>query len=410
MSAVCCYSTLPLSRSKPNSTHRPHHTFYHSKLDDIVRHTPFRVTVHPRAHHPLSAYTVYCSLRARYRLSRHVKQPNSSSSWPRSTQHHHYHYYYHCHHHHQHSTHHITNQPIMALLNPVYGLIVPFLFVVTIPLAIFAGITTTLAFSVLMFRVAVVYIDIAVHMVPQYVTGQRFSPLSRRNTTTVLLTSTTPASNRSQNRPPSPAGSTSGHSTPPLTIATNRVLVPGRHHRRRRTSGASFNSVGSITPIDDNPNGLSVGNKRDSFMMASSIGMDRDFEGVGGWRLRGKHSDYDDAWAQLNSRLELPLDYQRRHHRSPSGGGATTPGGTAEYLIMKSPQSMKSKDTSPDNGSRRGREMKKDGNGKMIPAMSPNSSRQRTPTSTVPPPFTTMDQADGSYFPPVSPQSGRRLF
>lgn len=297
----------------------------------------------------------------------------------------------------------------MAILNPVYGLIVPFLFVVTIPLAIFAGITTTLAFSVLMFRVAVVYIDIVVHMVPQYVTGLRFSPLSRRYPNALMAGPTSLS-----NRPVSPAGSSSGHSTPPLTMATNRVIAPVRHHRRRRTSAASFNSVGSITSIDDNVNGLHGGNKRDSFAMVSSFNMDRDFEGVGGWRLDGKHADYDDAWAQLNSRLELPLDTQRRHHhRSPSGGGATTPGGASEYLMMKSPRALRSMDTSPDNGNRRGRGRKeKDGgNIKVISAMSPNSSRQRTPTNTAPPPLTTIDPADGSYFPLVSsPQSARRVY
>lgn len=296
--------------------------------------------------------------------------------------------------------HHIT----MAILNPVYGLIVPFLFVVTIPLAIFAGITTTLAFSVLMFRVAVVYVDIAVRMVPQYVTGLQYSPLSRRYPNTLIAGSMSPP-----NRPLSPtASSSSGHSTPPLTIATNRIHVPVRHHRRRRTSGASFNSVGSITPIDDNAHGVT---KRDSFAVTSSLNMDRDFEGVGGWRLNGRHADYDDAWAQLNSRLELPLDTQRRHHhRSPSGGGATTPGGAGDYLMMKSPRALRSMDTSPDGPGRRGRERRdKDGGVNVVSTVSPNSSRQRTPTNMAPPPLTTIDSADGSYFPLVSsPQSTRR--
>ncbi|KAF3767835.1 hypothetical protein M406DRAFT_355727 [Cryphonectria parasitica EP155] len=142
--------------------------------------------------------------------------------------------------------------------------------------------------------------------------------------------------------------------------------------------------------------------------MIPSIGMDRDFEGVGGWRLDGKDADDDDAWTQLNSRLELPHDPQRRHHhRSPSGGGATTPGGAGDYLVMKSPRAARSKDGSPENGgARRDRERRQQGNG-----MSPNSSRQRTPTNglaPVPPPLTTMDRADESYFPPLSPKIARR--
>lgn len=287
----------------------------------------------------------------------------------------------------------------MAIINPVYALIVPFLFVFTIPLAIFAGITTTLAFSVLMFRVAVVYVDIAVNMVPQYLTGRRVYPFPRGYASALLSTS-----EASSNMPPSPVGS--GTSSPP----TSRQVV--RHHRRRRTSGASLHSVGSITPVDDHISGSGVGlgggsgSKRNSFMMIPSIGMDRDFEGVGGWRLGGRNpDDDDDAWTHINSRLELPLDYQRKHHqRSPSGGGATTPGGgNGEFLMMKSPTSARSQDRSPEKGGKRGRDRKdKDGGGAKTAGgpvvMSPNSSRVRTPTNTMPPPLTTVAEGDG-YFP-----------
>lgn len=288
----------------------------------------------------------------------------------------------------------------MAIINPVYALIVPFLFVFTIPLAICAGITTTLAFSVLMFRVAVVYVDIAINMVPQYLTGRRVYPFPRGYASALL--STTEASS---NMPPSPVGS--GTSSPP----TSRQAV--RHHRRRRTSGASLHSVGSITPVDDHIGGSSLalggsgGSKRNSFMMIPSIGMDRDFEGVGGWRLGGRNpDDDDDAWTHINSRLELPLDYQRKHHqRSPSGGGATTPGGGngGEFLMMKSPTSARSQDRSPEKSGKRGRDKKdKDGGSAKILGgpivMSPNSSRVRTPTNTMPPPLTTVAEGDG-YFP-----------
>lgn len=273
----------------------------------------------------------------------------------------------------------------MAILNPVYALIVPFLFVVTMPLAIFAGITTTLAFTVLMFRVAVVYVDIAVNMVPQYLTGRRVYPFPRGYTNALLA-----PTEASSNLPPSPIGS--GSSSP----VTSRQVV--RHHRRRRTSGASLHSVGSITPVDDHGNGFNAGSKRNSFMMIPSIGMDRDFEGVGGWRLGGKNPDEDDdAWTHINSRLELPLEFQRKHHqRSPSGGGSTTPGGTGgEYLMMKSPSAARSQERSPEKGGKRGKE-KKDKDG----GMSPNSSRIRTPTNTMPPPLTTVAEGDG-YFPRV---------
>lgn len=301
----------------------------------------------------------------------------------------------------------------MALLNPVYGLIVPFLFVVTIPLAILAGVTTTLAFTVLMFRVAVVYLDIAVNMVPQYVTGRRIYPFPGRYMSSLITTATAnlpppPTSSPLDSRPasgqtsPSPAFTTIATTTATTTTTTTRAA--GRHHRRRRTSGASFASVGSITPIDD---AAGLGSKRNSFLLIPSIGMDRDFEGVGGWRLNGKNAADDDAWTQLNSRLELPLDQQRRHHRrSPSGGGTVTPGAAGgDYLVMKSPRALRSKEGSPESNAagRRGREK-----GKGAAVMSPNSSRQRTPTVGMPPPLTTLD-SDASYFPPMmSPKSTRK--
>ncbi len=54
--------------------------------------------------------------------------------------------------------------------------------------------------------------------------------------------------------------------------------------------------------------------------LSQSVGPTRDFEGVGGWRL-DKSSDDDDAlWTGINSRLELPADHTRRHHRSLTGG------------------------------------------------------------------------------------------
>lgn len=303
----------------------------------------------------------------------------------------------------------------MALLNPAYGLIVPFLFVVTIPLAILAGITTTLAFSILMFRVAVVYIDIALNMVPQYITGHRIYPFPRAYAASVM-----PRHLPASDMPTAiDSRAVSGQTTPSPTT-TRAGANAGRHHRRRRTSTASFASVGSITPIEDTSVGLGgrTNKRADSVMMISSIGMDRDFEGVGGWRLNVKDADDDNAWAQLNSRLELPLDLGRRqHHRTPSGGGGSggggsiTPGGggggAGDYLMMKSPRASRSKDTSPDNaGGKRDRERKTQGI-----VMSPNSSRQRTPPNgllSAVPPLTTRERADGSYFPPLSPKIPRK--
>ncbi|KAH7327953.1 hypothetical protein B0I35DRAFT_472717 [Stachybotrys elegans] len=237
----------------------------------------------------------------------------------------------------------------MALLNPVYAFMVPFLFVVTVPLAVFAGITTTCAFCVLILRVIVVYIDIALSLVPQSLLGRK--PRHLRFVHANGVSSRSP-SNRSDS--PSP-----------------HVNIGRR--RRRRPSSVSAISGGSTTPVGDAGLGL-----------IPSVGPERDFEGLGGWRV----ADGDDTiWTTINSRLELP-DRQgnRNHHRTPSGG-LTTPG-EGSYLMMK--------------GRARSPEART-----IKASMSPNSSRARTPTG--PPRALTGASNSDSYFPYTgSPKASRK--
>lgn len=217
----------------------------------------------------------------------------------------------------------------MALLNPVYAITIPFLFVVTVPLAVFAGITTTLAFSVLMLRVVVVYLDIALSLVPQCLGGRK------------------PRYLESAAAPASPASSSPSPSLP-----------PSRRWRRRRSSSAL--SAGSATPVSDGGLGL-----------MPSIGPERDFEGLGGWRI----GDDDRNWTMINSRLELPdRQHVRNHHRSPSGPTTPADGG---YLVMK--------------GRTRSVETKRS-------SASPNSSRTRTPSG----PYISFSKAHSEgYFPSI---------
>ena len=53
-----------------------------------------------------------------------------------------------------------------------------------------------------------------------------------------------------------------------------------------------------------------------SFGIYSSEGIERDFEGVGGWRVPGSDDD-DVLWTSMNSRLELPaiIDEHNLNHR-----------------------------------------------------------------------------------------------
>ncbi|PFH56169.1 hypothetical protein XA68_16957 [Ophiocordyceps unilateralis] len=244
----------------------------------------------------------------------------------------------------------------MALINPVQTLFVPFLFVAMIPLAVFAGITTTLAFSVLGFRVIAVYLDIALSLMPQCFSSSESPPV-------VTASSSSPSSlganhQQSRHRSLSPATSSSTHSVDnsPTTPTQQHLLhlhlhqaqsVP-RRHRRRPSSLTSVVSAGSITP----GGGMAMG-------LMPSVGPDRDFEGVGGWR--DDRGGNDDTWTTINSRFELPdRVYARNHHRSPSGG-AVTPGDTGVLM-------MKARARSPAPAEAR-----------ITP--SPNSSRARTPSA-----------------------------
>ncbi|KAM0275946.1 hypothetical protein ACHAQH_007247 [Verticillium albo-atrum] len=242
----------------------------------------------------------------------------------------------------------------MALLNPVYAFIVPFLFLFTVPLAIFAGLTTTVAFSVLLFRVVLVYLDLALTLLPSYLNLRRL-PHQRMGHQAVPAAKT-----------PATLSTSSSRSVSPVQTTTSRTLSFTRTpHRRPRSRRPSTSHGGATTP--DTPTTLSL---------LPSTGLDRDFEGIGGWRL-GSSTD-DDRWTMINSRLELP-DHQRHHHRSPSGG--TDVG----FLMMKGPRS-RNRSGSP--------ETVVGGAASKAPPASPNSSRVRTPGA--PAALTALE--DGEYF------------
>lgn len=244
----------------------------------------------------------------------------------------------------------------MGLINPLYALTIPSLVLITIPLAILATITTTLAFSVLFLRALAVYLDLVLSFVPQSLTGPSSSSSSS--------SSPSPAQQQQQQalrartlklaQSPPPA--------PPLVLSSPHSSTRSLHHpRRRRRSSASVVSA----PISERGLGL-----------IPSVGAERDFEGIGGWRRvngqGGPSDDEDDlAWTTVNPPLQLQLP--RHHARSASGpsgglpggggggGGVTTPGDGGTYLMMRSGRTM-----SPETR-----------NSKRT---SPNSSRARTPT------------------------------
>jgi len=188
----------------------------------------------------------------------------------------------------------LTESTTMALLPSLYTLTIPFILLFSVPLALFASLTSVLAFSILIFRVLIVYAELAVAVIPHYIL--------RFTSSTHII------------KPPSqinPSKPFSASTSPPASTS------PARRRSRRRESTSSSNaSLANILSSSDLtlpiPPPLPV---------QESIGAQRDFEGVGGWRL-DPPSDDDYLWTHMNSRLELPAEQIRRHRRSLTSGSS----------------------------------------------------------------------------------------
>ncbi len=150
----------------------------------------------------------------------------------------------------------------------------PVLFLISLPFAIFAAITTSLAFSTLFFRALVVYAELAVVLLQNQFFAGKIAP-----------------SDRQWSKPPSSANDEK--------VESRQLL------KSRRSSAASTEASG----------GLGIYGR----------GIERDFEGVGGWK---SDSDDDDVpWSSINSRLELPAlvdERKRNHRRSLTSGSLAT--------------------------------------------------------------------------------------
>ena len=171
-----------------------------------------------------------------------------------------------------------TTQP-RSMPSLFYIVLSPILLFVSIPLSLFAALTTTLAFSTLFLRALLVYAELGAVLVQNQFINQR---ANEKN------------------------------------IASERLTTAATDGKPARRSSAGSGSTTPRTP----DTGLGI---------YSGSGVVRDFEGVGGWRTE----DEDAIWMSLNSRLELPamVDAPRRnHHRSRTSGSLTT-----VSLPLKSP-------------------------------------------------------------------------
>ena len=167
-------------------------------------------------------------------------------------------------------------------------LLSPILLFISIPLSLFAAVTTTLAFFTLFFRALLVYAELGAVLIQNHFFSSRYG------TEETLATRATSAV--AQGKQP--------------------------RHKSRRSSTGSGSNGGTTTPkVAEMGFGISGG--------GATV---RDFEGVGGWRIPGT-DDEDAVWTSLNSRLELPamVDGRRHnHHRSRTSG-------TTVSLPLKSP-------------------------------------------------------------------------
>lgn len=204
----------------------------------------------------------------------------------------------------------------MSIFTPVKVCIISFLTLLTFPLAILAGITTTLAFSVLLFRVSLVYVDFLLSFIPTYLFGRHTY------------------SSRLQSVKPSPI--TTAASSQPGSTGTGAGTYTRR--RRRRPSSVSVISAEALTPVFE----------KDISLMPSA-GMGRDFEGLGGWR-----EGDDELWTTINSRFELSEGtgaiVGQNHHRALSGGRIShaSDGGLTTRQGSRSPGAKRTPPVSPN--------------------------------------------------------------
>jgi hypothetical protein len=165
--------------------------------------------------------------------------------------------------------------------NPLYA-IAPFTIVmVSVPLAIFAVVTTSIALALLAFRGLVVYTQLGTALLSAW------------------LSPTPPKPVVPQHQPPSP----------------ERTSPPRNRNRRSSSNGSGTSSHDIAVPVSR------LGPKSGSFTaLLGEGGPTRDYEGVGGWRDTG-NEDEEALWMGINSRLQLPAATpSRRHQRRHTGG------------------------------------------------------------------------------------------
>ncbi|KAK6081065.1 hypothetical protein SCUP234_02749 [Seiridium cupressi] len=253
----------------------------------------------------------------------------------------------------------------MAFLNPIQIIATLFLALVALPLAFLAGITTWLACWILALRLLWVYAELGLEIL-RYVLWDRWWPGQYIES---------PSVSRRSSRPASPSAS------PPRSPISSASPKGGLRSRRRTGSSSSAGSMGPRVAFSG------------ATLLEPSNALERDFEGLGGWRIAGQGDAADEhAWGSLNSRLEIPGQH-RHHSRAQTHAGAFSNG----YPLGSSIRTgSKSGSHSPD------RLLLTMGQGPR------GSESSRTPTRVKVGPFTNLERID-SYFPLAASAQPRKI-
>lgn len=241
----------------------------------------------------------------------------------------------------------------MALTSTVlHGIAVPFIFMFSLPMFILGFFTTIAAFAVLALRVGLVYLEFGLSCLMQLVLGPKPSDIPesvKKRYSNAHEGWKTPEYNLT---PSVSVGEYSGaYGTPGTGMQSGYWPsdYTGPHQRRssyfatgaprRGSSQRSLaansqvnlrgaGSMGSITPIRE---GEVITEMTEMIpipgdaCVSPSLGIARDFEGIGGWRIDTGDEDDERRWTTMNSRLELrsprsPLSaplYNRHHPNYP---------------------------------------------------------------------------------------------
>jgi len=175
----------------------------------------------------------------------------------------------------------------LSLWNPVYA-VTPFILLsVSIPLAFFAVVTTSIAVSLHSFRAITVYCRLSIAIIGAWLSPSASNPVPLRA---------------------------------PLMPSSARHSPTGQRHRRASTASttssqdAALHSAHTSRLLKHKNNSLTA--------LIGTSELTRDFEGVGGWRVPGD-DDEEALWMGINSRLQLPAETPtRRHPRSLTGGAS----------------------------------------------------------------------------------------